>query len=112
MVESHIHRFVELLPGIKTILSPGIDTGHFGELNVMEDIAAFVSNPFLCNDIQVAKFQQVFTVCIRNSICADENNHFLTDTSQTSDWLSVSKCLNTQHSQTVFRHSHHTDLSE
>lgn len=37
---------------------------RFGELDVMEDIAAFISNPFLSIDIEqvAAKFQKVFTL--------------------------------------------------
>lgn len=42
----------------------------FGELDVMVDIAAFVSNPFLPTDIEqvAAKFQQVFALPSGNDI--------------------------------------------
>ena len=39
---------------------------RFGELDIMEDIAAFVSNPFQSTDVEKVsvKFQQVFGWCI------------------------------------------------
>lgn len=131
---------------------------HFGQLDIMEDIAAFIWNPFLpIGTVQVAaKIQQEFaspsdrklkgrsrdgdlgglvsrekfpllTMCtysvylpLWDGIFTDENNQikaqelpYRRHTHTTSDWLSVSMCQTTKHSQAVFSHRHHhIDWSE